>query len=279
MTQSETTDPVVEIDPDDDRPVDGPLPLTPKEELFCRAFSDPESDSFGNATQAAAKAQYAEPWNASWKLRRRPRIVARLAQYHEAVSAGLGRAMASLEHVRLLAEAKGDLATAARCCELQAKRHGAFLEQAIFAITLPKHSTYTEQEQLEGRRIAAALLLGEISDSAEPMLCLPSAELEPVTIPAERTSQVLDRIIADAQAVEPRKNPLLVPDPKTGRPFFLSDRKNLTLADAVTERQDLLELAGSRQWTTGVSEEIGRRLTYVESEIVRHTVTEYQKGK
>lgn len=99
-------------------------PLTPKEELFCRAYGDPESDSFGKATKSADVAGYVQPHNAGWKLCRRPRIIARLAEYHKAASADLGRVMANLEHIRLLALAKEpqDLATAARCAELQGKR-------------------------------------------------------------------------------------------------------------------------------------------------------------
>ena len=152
-------------------------PLSPKEKFFCEAFANPESDSFGNASRSALAAGYSQPHNAGWKLRRRPRIRAKLEEFHEAITATLGHAMTALEHTRLAALAKDppDCATACRCAELMAKRCGGFLERVIL---LPgdgeRLREYTLAEQAEARRIAALRL------AADPTLSLPSDITRPV---------------------------------------------------------------------------------------------------
>lgn len=130
--------------------------LTPQEELFCEAYANPESKTYGNATGSARAAKYAQPHNAAWKLRRRPRIIARLVELHEMAAAGLGKVMADIEHTRLAALKKGDLATAARCSELQGKRLGAFVDVSVVDDVARRE--YSEVERIEAMRLGNLLL-------------------------------------------------------------------------------------------------------------------------
>jgi hypothetical protein len=102
------------------------VPLSPKELAFCEAFGNPESETFGNARKSSEVAGYSEPHNAGWKLRRRPRIIAKLKEYHAAVTVAVGRVLADLENERRLAVEKGDIASAIRATELMGKHLGMF---------------------------------------------------------------------------------------------------------------------------------------------------------
>ena len=143
---------------DGDDLVAGPAPLSPKEELFCRAWGDPQSETFGRATKSAAVAGYTQPHNAAWKLRRRPRIIARLKEYEEMAAADLGRVMATIEHIRLAAEEKGDHATALRAAELQGRRLGAFFERSVLTLDVPAQHEYDAVLAVEASRIARLLI-------------------------------------------------------------------------------------------------------------------------
>ena len=137
---------------------------TAREQLFCVAFANPESNSYGNATKSAAAAGYKHARNAGWRIRQRPHVIARLEVLHAVTLAGLGRVMTDLEHTRLAALAKGDLAVAARCSELAGKRLGAFVD--VHAVDLPERRAYTEAEQIEGQRLARLLILDQIANPA-----------------------------------------------------------------------------------------------------------------
>jgi len=157
---------------DGDDLVAGPAPLTPQEETFCRAFGDPESETYGKGAKSAAAAKYSEPHNAAWKLRRRPRIIARLEEMQEEASAALGKVMSDLEHTRLRALAEGGaagLAVAARCSELQGKRLGAFRD--VFAVDDPaERREWDEKMAVEVSRLARLL----IEQDGDRLLGLPA---------------------------------------------------------------------------------------------------------
>jgi hypothetical protein len=121
--------------------------LTPQEVLFCDAYADAESETYGNATESAKLAKYTSPHNAAWKLKQRPAVRDRLSQIYEKNKANIGKVMSDLEHERLLAIKKGDLSTAVRCSELQGKRYGAFSDRfVISADEQPKHEMSPEKE-------------------------------------------------------------------------------------------------------------------------------------
>jgi hypothetical protein len=139
--------------------IPGPLPLTPKEEAFCRFYGDPESQFYSRPTAAAKAAGYAEKsaWNTSWKLRRRPQIIARLAEFQKAATAAASKVLSDLENTRLQALAAGDWATSARCSQLQGQALGLFYERNILSVD--NTPVYDERAALDARRITAFLLM------------------------------------------------------------------------------------------------------------------------
>jgi hypothetical protein len=151
--------------------IQGPAPLTPREEQFCVAFGDPESVTYGRSEKSAAAAGYVQPRSAAWKLRRRPKIQARLAEFQAAASAAAGRVLSDLEHTRLLALDKGDLATAARCSELQGKHLAMWLESSVLTLVAPETvARYDARVAEQTAQITMFLLLN-------PPRALPEARL------------------------------------------------------------------------------------------------------
>ena len=130
--------------------------LTPKEALFVSAFADVESETFGRATLSAEKAGYASPRDSAWKLRRRPRIAAAIAEMEKTVRVQVGKVLSDLEYTRLAALTKGDLATAARCSELQGKHLSMFADVTIVA---PDETYRYDKRVAEDTRTLTALLL------------------------------------------------------------------------------------------------------------------------
>jgi len=150
--------------------ISGPAPLTPREEQFCVCFGDPESLTYGRAEKSAAAAGYVQPRSAAWKLRRRPKIQARLAEFQAVATAAVGRVLSDLEHTRLLALAKSDLATAARCSELQGKHLSMFADVTIVA---PDETLRYDRRAAEDTRIIMALLQQDrptLSEAPKPVV-------------------------------------------------------------------------------------------------------------
>ena len=114
----------------EDEVLDESAALTGKEELFCQAFGNPESETYGMKLKSAAKAGYAEPGahTAAWKLLRRPRIKARLQEIYVSGDFSVGKVMSNLANDRIRALAKDDIATACRCDELMGKRLRLFVD-------------------------------------------------------------------------------------------------------------------------------------------------------
>jgi hypothetical protein len=188
---------LIETDDDDDGEVLLPtVPLSPKELAFCEAFGNPESETFGNARKSAEVAGYGEPHNAGWKLRRRPRIIAKLKSYHVAVTVAVGRVLADLENERRLAIEKGDLSTAVRATELMGKHLGMFRD--VLAIDEPATAArYDARVAADVQRITAFLLLGPQSPAA-------MSELPPGSTPAEM-QKMRDALTQEPQAPQERQ--------------------------------------------------------------------------
>jgi len=136
--------------------------LTPSEALFCLCYANTDSRDFGRRTQAARTAGYSQPRSAGLKLVKRPHVKKRLAVLHEAAAATIGHVMANLEHIRLLAEAKGDLRVACRATELQGKHLAAFSDAML--IDVPRRREYTEAERREAMRLGNLLLKEETEE-------------------------------------------------------------------------------------------------------------------
>lgn len=151
--------------------------LSAQEELFCVAYGNPESTTYGNATKSAEVARYAQPHNAGWKVKKRPHIRARLQEFYDVAEASIGKVMSDLEHERILALEKGDVAAAIRASELQGKRLGAFTDSASkLDITIKRE--YSEREKLEAAKIAQMHFLESVTPS-KPMSELPGATISP----------------------------------------------------------------------------------------------------
>ena len=169
--------------PETDDDLTGAPPLTPRELAFCRFYGDPQSVSYGRATKSAVLAGYAEKsaWTTGWKLRHRPSIRAKLAEYDAAVQVAVGRVLADLENERIAAMEKGDIASAVRATELQGKHLAMFKENV--EITLPMARAYTEQEAFEAKRLASMMLEGKPGE-------LPAVEAEPLALPVNQEQAI-----------------------------------------------------------------------------------------
>ena len=135
------------------------VPLTPKEEAFVRAYADPESETYGRATASAEVAKYQEPRSAAWKLRRRPRIIARIEEFEKLTRVVIGRILTDLEHERQLALAKGDIASAIRASELMGRHLAMFTD--MLAVDPAPAFQYDRRVAEDTRTITALLLLRE----------------------------------------------------------------------------------------------------------------------
>jgi phage terminase small subunit len=133
--------------------------LTPKELKFCHAFADPESESYGLATESAKAAGYSQPHTAAWKLRRRENVQRYLGKLYEHTFAAVARVMSDIEHERLLAIKKGDISSALRASELQGKRLGAFIESQ--QLIVEHQHVMAEVSQREAQKLARAMLMLE----------------------------------------------------------------------------------------------------------------------
>jgi len=149
---------------DDAEAVGDGTELTPREQIFIQAFGNSESPTFNKATASARRAGYSTPRSAGWRLRRRPHIKKRLEELAKEAALGLEQVMSSLERLQRLAEEKGDLATAARCAELLAKRLGAFVER--YRLDGPQLVELTEFQIVEAQRLTRLLLIEGAGDAA-----------------------------------------------------------------------------------------------------------------
>jgi len=149
-----------EIEDDDGDLIEGSDPLTPREEVFAAAYACPESATYGRATRSAEVAGYkGQPHAAAWRLRRRPRVVAKIAQYQAATLATVGKIFSDLENQRLLALAKDppDIQAANRSSELQGKHLAMFTDRVVVDDPAARHE-YDAVLAVECSRIARVLI-------------------------------------------------------------------------------------------------------------------------
>ncbi len=180
---------------DGDEIVAGPAPLSPQEERFCRFYGDPESETYGKATASAEAAQYGEPHNAAWKLRRRPRIIERLREYEKVSAAAVGRVMTDLEHIRQRALAEGGaagLAVACRAVELMGRHVAAFAD--VVVVDEPAQHQYDERLAVEASRLAR-IALEEMGDRAMGLPAGPVVEgqVAPAALPEPKPEPAPER--------------------------------------------------------------------------------------
>ena len=156
---------------DDDDLIEGPDPLTPREEVFCAAYANPESATYGRATKSAEVAGYkGQPHASAWRLRRRPRVVAKIEEYQRATMATIGKVFSDLENQRLLALAKDppDIQAANRSSELQGKHLAMFTDRVVVDEVVVHE--YDAVRAVECSRIARLL----IEEDGDRLLGLPA---------------------------------------------------------------------------------------------------------
>ena len=148
-----------EIEDDDGDLIEESDPLTPREAEFVERYSNPESQSYGRATESARLSGYGgQAHQAAWRLKRRPRVVAKIAENQEATMATIGKVFSDLENQRLLALAKmpPDIQAANRSSELQGKHLAMFTDRVVLDPVVVHE--YDERRAIESHRIARILL-------------------------------------------------------------------------------------------------------------------------
>jgi len=138
---------------DGDEPIDEAV-LSPRAEAFCQHYGNPESPEYSNGTKSAAAAGYSTPHVAQYRLRRNPKIIKRLEQFQDAARASAAKILTDLEHTRLRALEKGDLATAAACSIAAGKHLGMFYEKSLISLDMAERPEYDERLAVECSRLA-----------------------------------------------------------------------------------------------------------------------------
>lgn len=132
--------------------------LSPKEEMFCRAYGGLESATYGKGWKSAEFAGYSGDegvlGNMATKLKKKPHIITRLKEIYKENESGIGKCMSDAEHHRLLALEKGDIQAANKALEFQFKRHGLFKENWNISGLEEQQRQLSEDEKEEALAIA-----------------------------------------------------------------------------------------------------------------------------
>jgi len=135
--------------------------LNPREVAFAEYYGLVGSETYSNASASAKKAGYADPTGrtAGWKLLKREAVRQKIQQVHAEQMSRLyltcDKVLGDLEHTRLAAFAKGDLAVAVRCSELEGKFLAMFTDRQ--QLVGPE-----QQPELDERERAECLALAAI---------------------------------------------------------------------------------------------------------------------
>ena len=134
---------------------------SPIEELFCRAYADPQSETYSQASESAKKAGFSAKGarTAAWRALKRPCVKARLKEIYAESDFSEDRVMSNFVSDRLRAIQKGDFATAVRCDELMGKRLGLFSDRLISVFEEPaRRAELDASEQREAALLATLRL-------------------------------------------------------------------------------------------------------------------------
>ena len=134
--------------------------LSPKENLFCEFYARVESEVFGRAGASAEKAGYSKKnrYVAASKLRKLPRVIARLQKIYAEALPFVGKVVTDLEALKIAAVQKGDLSTALRATELLGKHLGMFFERSVLTLDADTRFKYDERVAIEARRLSKIML-------------------------------------------------------------------------------------------------------------------------
>jgi hypothetical protein len=173
--------------------------LSVMEDAFCVAFTSIGTDTCDNGTKAAAAAGYSQPHNAAWRLLKRDEIRQRIHEIHTRMMDKYlitpQGVLTKLEHLRIRAESKGDLATCAKCVELEGKYLSMFSDRL--------HVDIHTDNPLE---LSAAVRPAALEEAQRQLMAggvdLPvlDAQPQPAVIDADFESDRRQRIIETEQA-------------------------------------------------------------------------------
>jgi hypothetical protein len=128
--------------------------LDPREETFCSCYVAIGELTFSHKKLSAEAAGFAEPSaaNQATKLLRRPDIQERIRELHAANMQRnmitVDKVLADLEHDKLMAREKGDIASAIRADELQGKYLALFVDRTEFDEPARRELDAKEQEEV-----------------------------------------------------------------------------------------------------------------------------------
>jgi phage terminase small subunit len=137
--------------------------LNPKVESFCVFYTTIGSETFSHAARSALAAGYSEASgrNTATDLLRKPEVRKRITELHTANMQRnmitVDKVLADLEHDKLMAREKGDIASAIRADELQGKWLALFVDRQMF-IDEPKRRELDEKEKAEANRLGVLLI-------------------------------------------------------------------------------------------------------------------------
>jgi len=134
---------------------------SPIEELFCRAYADPQSETYSQASESAKKAGFSARGarTAAWRALKRSCVKARLKEIYAASDFSADRVMSNLESDRLKALEKGDIGAAIRADELMGKRLGMFSDRLISVFEEPARRVELDASEQREAALLATLRL------------------------------------------------------------------------------------------------------------------------
>ncbi len=145
--------------------------LTQKEKIFVQLLTNIAQPTYNNPALAAKNAGYGSPENAAWRLMRRPLVKNAVQEiYNERHKSGIvseSKVISHLEHLRRIAEEKGDLSTSLRSVELMGKYLGLFVDR--LAVEPPQERIELDEHKRKmAQRLASAVLYYDLLRSPEP---------------------------------------------------------------------------------------------------------------
>jgi hypothetical protein len=143
--------------------------LSPQERIFCAAYADAESETYGNALGSARVAKYKAPRSAASRLVRRPACRALIDEFYEKNASNIGRVMSDLRAVQLKAEKKDDLSTVVACLKLQGERYGMFSSRNIIISENEGRQRELDDAQRKEAQRLADILAREAQALPEPV--------------------------------------------------------------------------------------------------------------
>jgi hypothetical protein len=133
--------------------------LNPRVESFCVHYTTIGAPTFAHAEKSAIAAGYSEASgrNTATELLRKPEVQQRITELHsqnmQRNMVCVDKVLADLEHDKLMAREKGDIAAAIRADELQGKFLAMFVDRRE-ETSLPEQREFTEREKAELKELA-----------------------------------------------------------------------------------------------------------------------------